>query len=66
MSTAEKSVYLKHCLKTIGVQSPQLAYFINKSLAMEKNNRALIRKGEQLQNKLGRLQAEALSLLLDS
>jgi hypothetical protein len=64
MSTAEKSVYLKECLKTIGLRSPRLSGFIQRSLRNEEMANAAINRSEEIQAKLERLEAEILELLL--
>lgn len=66
MSNAEKSIRLKQCLKTIGVRSPQLSSFIKRSLAIDKKIKQNMKKAEALDRHLGKLQAEALDILLST
>jgi tRNA threonylcarbamoyladenosine modification (KEOPS) complex Pcc1 subunit len=63
MSTQEKSLHLKECLKTIGIGSPELSRFIKRSVELEKNSKQLVRKREELSRRLDRIEAELFLIL---
>lgn len=64
MSTQEKATHLKACLKTIGVESPELSHFIKRSLELDKQTKKLLNRAEKCERNIENLQAKVMHFLL--